>query len=115
MGWPVEKCNKGGLRNAVHSLSVSARPNILFVDMSESGDPINDINALAEVCEPGTVVIAARQVTDVRLYRDLLSSGIPDYLLTLQSLEQVIDSLPMAQAILSAPNQPDLTHHKRPP
>ena len=49
MGWPTEKCNKGGLRNAVQSLSVSASPNILFVDMSESGDPINDINALAEV------------------------------------------------------------------
>src|SRR3546814_5772080 len=76
MVWPVEKCNKGGLRNAVQSLSVSASPNILFVDMSESGDPINDINALAEVCEPGTVVIAAGQVNDVRLYRDLLSSGI---------------------------------------
>ena len=81
MGWPIEKCNKGGLRNAVQSLSVSASPNILFVDMSESGDPINDINALAEVCEPGTVVIAAGQVNDVRLYRDLLSSGIQDYLL----------------------------------
>ena len=37
---------------------VSASPMILFVDMSESGDPLNDINALAEVCEPGTVVIA---------------------------------------------------------
>src|SRR3546814_3135768 len=74
MGWPTEKCNKGGLRNAVQSLSVSASPNILFVDMSESGDPINDINALAEVCEPGTVVIAAGQVNDVRLYRDLLST-----------------------------------------
>src|SRR3546814_15698196 len=62
MGWPIEKCNKGGLRNAVQSLSVSASPNILFVDMSESGDPINDINALAEVCEPGTLVTPAGPV-----------------------------------------------------
>src|SRR3546814_4285791 len=54
MGWPIEKCNKGGLRNAVQSLSVSASPNILFVDMSESGDPINDINALAERSEEHT-------------------------------------------------------------
>ena len=81
MGWPVEKINKGGLRNAVQSLSVSASPNILFVDLSESGDPLNDINALAEVCEPGTVVIAAGEVNDVRLYRDLVASGIQDYLL----------------------------------
>ena len=81
LGWQPEKCNKGGLRNAVQSLSVSASPAILFVDLSESGDPLNDINALAEVCEPGTVVIAIGQVNDVRLYRDLLSSGIHDYLL----------------------------------
>ena len=112
MGWPIEKCNKGGLRNAVQSLSVSASPNILFVDMSESGDPINDINALAEVCEPGTVVIAAGQVNDVRLYRDLLSSGIQDYLLKPLSLEQVRESLTMAQAMLTAPKHADMTDDK---
>ena len=32
MGWQPEKCNKGGLRNAVQSLSISASPNILMVD-----------------------------------------------------------------------------------
>ncbi|MDO9369314.1 MAG: pilus assembly protein CpaE [Sphingopyxis sp.] len=112
MGWPIEKCNKGGLRNAVQSLSVSASPNILFVDMSESGDPINDINALAEVCEPGTVVIAAGQVNDVRLYRDLLSSGIQDYLLKPLSLEQVRESLTMAQALLTAPKHADMLDDK---
>ena len=112
MGWPIEKCNKGGLRNAVQSLSVSARPNILFVDMSESGDPINDINALAEVCEPGTVVIAAGQVNDVRLYRDLLSSGIQDYLLKPLSLDQVRESLTMAQAMLAAPKHAEMLDDK---
>ncbi len=112
MGWPIEKCNKGGLRNAVQSLSVSASPNILFVDMSESGDPINDINALAEVCEPGTVVIAAGQVNDVRLYRDLLSSGIQDYLLKPLSVDQVRESLTMAQAMLTAPKHADMHDDK---
>ena len=73
LGWTQEKVNKGGLQNAVQSLSVSASPNILFVDLSESSDPLNDINNLAEVCEPGTVVIASGQVNDVRLYRDLLT------------------------------------------
>jgi pilus assembly protein CpaE len=45
MGWAQEKANKGGLRNAVQSLSVAASPQILLVDLSESGDPINDINS----------------------------------------------------------------------
>ncbi len=103
MGWQVEKCYKGGLRNAVQSLSISASPNILFVDLSESGDPLNDINALAEVCEPGTVVIATGQVNDVRLYRDLLGSGIQDYLLKPFSPDQLRDSLSQAQAVFNAP------------
>ncbi|MBX7539972.1 pilus assembly protein CpaE [Qipengyuania sphaerica] len=103
LGWQPEKCNKGGLRNAVQSLSVSASPNILMVDLSESGDPLNDINALAEVCEPGTVVIAIGQVNDVRLYRDLLGSGINDYLLKPLSASVLRDSLNAAQQVFAAP------------
>jgi len=103
MGWAPEKVNKGGMRNAVQSLSISASPQILFIDMSESGDPLNDINSLAEVCEPGTVVIAAGQVNDVRLYRDLLASGIQDYLLKPFGADQLRDALAQAQAVFFAP------------
>lgn len=113
LGWQPEKCAKGGLRNAVQSLSVAASPNILMVDLSESGDPLNDINALAEVCEPGTVVIAVGQVNDVRLYRDLLGSGIHDYLLKPLSAGQLRDSLTQAQAVFSAPKANDLDSAKR--
>ena len=102
-GWSPEKVNKGGLRNAVQSLSVSASPNILFVDLTESADPLNDINALAEVCEPGTIVIAAGQVNDVRLYRDLVASGIHDYLLKPFTVDQLRDTFAHAQSILSGP------------
>ncbi|HEY0111653.1 MAG TPA: pilus assembly protein CpaE [Allosphingosinicella sp.] len=102
-GWAPEKVNKGGLRNAVQTLSVSASPSILFVDLSESGDPLNDINALAEVCEPGTVVIAAGQVNDVRLYRDLVASGIQDYLLKPFTPDQLRDSFAHAQLTISGP------------
>ncbi|MDN3646077.1 pilus assembly protein CpaE [Pontixanthobacter aestiaquae] len=113
MGWQPEKCAKGGLRNAVQSLSVAASPNILMVDLSESGDPLNDINALAEVCEPGTVVIAVGQVNDVRLYRDLLASGIHDYLLKPLSAGQLRDSLNQAQAVFSSPRASDPEAAKR--
>ena len=102
-GWSPEKVNKGGLRNAVQTLSVAASPSILFVDRSESGDPLNDINAHAEVCEPGTVVIAAGQVNDVRLYRDLVASGIQDYLLKPFSAEQLRDAFANAQLTISGP------------
>ena len=107
MGWPQEKAFKGGLRNAVQSLSVSASPQVLLVDLSESGDPINDINGLAEVCEPGTVVIAMGQVNDVRLYRDLMMSGLQDYLLKPVSPDALRDAVTHAQMILNAPKNDD--------
>lgn len=103
LGWVPEKCTRGGLRNAVQTLSVTASPSILLVDLSESGDPLNDINALAEVCEPGTVVLAVGQVNDVRLYRDLLSSGIHDYLLKPLHPATLRDTLVHAQTIFTAP------------
>ena len=113
LGWAPEKCAKGGLRNAIQSLSVSASPNILIVDLSECSDPLTDINALAEVCEPGTVVIAVGQVNDVRLYRDLLASGIHDYLLKPLGSAQVRDALNEAQAVFSAPKAVDPASAKR--
>jgi pilus assembly protein CpaE len=103
MGWSQDKAYKGGLRNAIQSLSVSASPQILLVDLSESGDPISDINSLAEVCEPGTIVIAVGQVNDVRLYRDLLMSGLQDYLLKPLSPDALRDAFSNAQTILNAP------------
>ncbi|MBV9842090.1 MAG: pilus assembly protein CpaE [Sphingomonadaceae bacterium] len=103
LGWAPEKIQRGGLRTAVQTLAVSASPQILFVDLSESGDPLNDINALAEVCEPGTVVVASGQVNDVRLYRDLVASGIQDYLLKPFSPDQAREAFAHAQLALSGP------------
>jgi pilus assembly protein CpaE len=111
-GWAPEKVNKGGLRNAIQTLSVSASPSILFVDLSESGDPLNDINALAEVCEPGTVVIAAGQVNDVRLYRDLVASGLQDYLLKPFTPDHLRDTFAHAQLTISGPRTNEPTTDK---
>ncbi len=103
IGWAADKINKGGLRHAIETLSVSSSPSVLLVDLSESGDPLNDINALAEVCEPGTIVIATGRVNDVRLYRDLMSSGIQDYLLKPVNPDTLREAFLGAQAALTAP------------
>ncbi|MFM2301346.1 MAG: hypothetical protein RLZZ84_1082, partial [Pseudomonadota bacterium] len=59
------------------------------------------------------VVIAVGQVNDVRLYRDLLASGIHDYLLKPLSPGQVRDALVNAQAIFSSPKHLDPKTAKR--
>ncbi|HEU4969907.1 pilus assembly protein CpaE [Sphingomonas sp.] len=103
MGWSPEKVVRGGLRAAIQNLAVAASPNVLLVDLSDAADPLNDINALAEVCEPGTVVIATGVTNDVRLYRDLIASGIQDYLLKPLHPEQLRDAFTGAQAVFNAP------------
>jgi pilus assembly protein CpaE len=112
--WSPDQVQKGGLRNAVQSLSVAASPQILFVDLAESGDPLTDINSLAEVCEPGTIVIAAGQVNDVRLYRDLVASGIQDYLLKPIHPDMLRESFGHAQAIINAPKLVDSSAAEQP-
>lgn len=107
LNWPIDRVHKGGLKNAVQALSVSSSPSILFIDLSETTHPLQEINALAEVCEPGTMVIAGGQMNDVRLYRDLLASGIQDYILKPFNPEQLRDSFSHAQTILSAPKLGD--------
>lgn len=106
LGWQPDRIYKGGLQNAVQTLSVSASPEILLVDLSQTDDPLSQINALAEVCEPGTIVIAIGDINDVRLYRELLASGIHDYSLKPISVEGIRESLHNAQAILLAPKTP---------
>jgi pilus assembly protein CpaE len=103
LGWAPESVNRGGLKAAVQSLSVTASPTILFVDLADSMDPLKDVNSLAEVCEPGTIVIAVGTANDVRLYRELLNSGIQDYLLKPFTADQVRDSLAQAQMMLMGP------------
>lgn len=98
-GWPLERIHNGGINYAVQSLAVSQSPGILLVDLGESSDPLEDINGLAEVCEPGTMVIACGRINDVRFYRDLISAGIHDYLLKPFTQDQLRDCIAQAQAI----------------
>lgn len=71
----------GGIEAARKKLHNSASPGLLIVDLSESkNDPLAEINELAELCEPGTRVIALGTANDVRLYRSLIDAGVTDYL-----------------------------------
>lgn len=113
-GWSVDKVMKGGLSGAIQSLSVSASPLILLVDLTETDDPATEIHNLAEVCEPGTIVIAVGPVNDVRLYRALMASGLHDYLLKPINPDQLRDTIGQARAMAHAPRALDNAPEKAP-
>lgn len=78
--WQDPVIQMGGIAAARKEMAALTSPSMLIVDLSESSDPLSDINDLADVCEPGTRVIALGTANDLRLYRSLLDAGVTDYM-----------------------------------
>jgi pilus assembly protein CpaE len=71
---------RGGIAKAIEYLSEQRSPHLLIVDISGIDLPLSQIQMLAEVCEPGTTVIAIGDHNDVALYRDLQDAGVSNYI-----------------------------------
>src|SRR5262249_34013101 len=55
--------------------------------------PLSKVQMLADVCEPGTTVIAIGDHNDVALYRDLQESGISNYVVKPLTRELLVKAL----------------------
>jgi pilus assembly protein CpaE len=71
---------RGGSAKAIEYLSEQRSPHTLIVDISGIDLPLSQIQILADVCEPGTTVIAIGDHNDVGLYRDLIEAGVGNYI-----------------------------------
>jgi pilus assembly protein CpaE len=78
--WPDATVNAGGIAEATVYLAGDPTVRTLIVDLSGNPDAFKALDRLAEVCTPGSVVIALGEVNDVALYRRLRAAGIADYL-----------------------------------
>lgn len=71
----------GGVQAAVQSYAGQVTPNLLIVETRLQGKAaIEDIDRLAEVCDPATKVVVVGRVNDVELYRELMRRGVSEYL-----------------------------------
>ena len=91
MGRAQVKVNMGGLASAVDYYSSSPTPNLVIV---ESRLPPNELFAalagLASVCDPSSKVVIIGHHNDVTLYRELVRSGISEYLVAPVSIADMI-------------------------
>jgi pilus assembly protein CpaE len=72
--------HNGGLEGAVETYRASPTPNLLMIETMLPPDQIPDaLEQLAEFCDPGTRVIVLGHVNDVLLYRQLIRSGVSEY------------------------------------
>ena len=71
----------GGIAAAIEHFKGQVTPNLLIVETRFSGQQaLNDLDALAEVCDPTTKVVVIGRVNDVELYRELMRRGASEYL-----------------------------------
>lgn len=100
--WREPVIEGGGLEAAHRYLADGASSDLLIVDLSETTDPLGAINGLADVCEPGTRVIALGTTNDVKLFRALIESGITDYLVKPVSAEDLLRAIDHASGVKAA-------------
>ncbi len=73
----------GGIHAATQVYHQQQTPDILLVETSKSRDEVMvELGNLAQVCEPTTKVIVIGKVNDVILYRDLIRSGVSEYMVS---------------------------------
>ncbi len=71
----------GGLQAAVEHHTGNATPNLLIIETKLQGQAaLDEIDRLANVCDPTTKVIVIGRVNDVELYRELMRRGVSEYL-----------------------------------
>ncbi len=71
----------GGLQAAVEHHSGNVTPNLLIVETRLQGKTaVEEIDRLADVCDPATKVVVVGRVNDVELYRELMRRGVSEYL-----------------------------------
>ncbi|PCI33367.1 MAG: pilus assembly protein CpaE [Alphaproteobacteria bacterium] len=106
--WAPSLIKKGGIENAIRTLATATSPKFLFVDLSKSAEPMEDMNALAEVCEPGTMVIAIGKENDISLYRELINSGVQEYLVKPVTTDQIRECILTAETTLRMSNETEV-------
>jgi pilus assembly protein CpaE len=72
----------GGITAAILRYSTEPTPQLIVIESGSRPEAfLAQLDKLAEVCDPGTKVMAIGHTNDVYFYRELTKRGVSDYLL----------------------------------
>jgi pilus assembly protein CpaE len=95
---------EGDIKAAAAHYTQAPTPNLILVeDLSTGADIVQNLHALAEVCDPGTKVVVIGRENDVGFYRDLMRRGINEYLVGPLTPTQVMEAISAIYVDPSAP------------
>ncbi|HEY4199255.1 MAG TPA: AAA family ATPase [Devosiaceae bacterium] len=93
--------HNGGIDGAIETYRSNPTPNLIIVETSAQRDELlAALGRLAEVCDATTRLIVLGHVNDVVLYRELIRSGVSEYLVlpsTAQAIVSIITELFVAE------------------
>ncbi|MFN3351122.1 CpaE family protein [Pseudorhodoplanes sp.] len=76
------KIQMGGMTAAAEAYRASPTPNVIILESEARPDVLlAGLDALADLCDPGTRVIVIGRHNDVALYRELVRRGVSDYMI----------------------------------
>ena len=111
LDWPAATITQGSIDDAIHHVSSDPSARILIVDISGASDPLAALDRLAEVCAPGTFVVALGDINDVGFYRTLRGTGVADYLVKPITAEALGAALQAIRRRSAAPEPEKAGHH----
>ncbi len=85
------KVHMGGLDTALEFYQTAPTPNLVLLESAaEPRGLLNQLERLAAVCDPNTKVVVIGHYNDVTLYRELVRSGVSEYMVAPISVADTI-------------------------
>jgi len=85
------KVHMGGIATAVEFYQSAPTPNLIILESrSEPRELLASLRELSEVCDPSSRVVIIGHYNDVGLYRELIRSGISEYVVAPISMVDVV-------------------------
>lgn len=85
------KVHMGGIATALEFYQSAPTPNLIILESrQEPKELLHSLRQLAEHCDPTSKVVVIGHYNDVALYRDLVRSGVSEYMVAPISLADVI-------------------------
>jgi Flp pilus assembly protein, ATPase CpaE len=86
--------HNGGIDGAVETYKSNPTPNLIIVETTLAPEAIpGALERLAEVCDASTRVIVLGHVNDVLLYRELIRSGISEYIVLPATAQMIVTAI----------------------
>ena len=85
------KVHMGGIETAIEFYRSAPTPNLIILESRrEPKELLESLGQLAEVCDPSSKVVVIGHYNDVWLYRELIRSGISEYVVAPVSMADIV-------------------------